>query len=114
MFIIVHTFRTVCLSVLVCEHPRRGRVIIRGLLWNQSRPLGLFQAIFIYHAISAVLLNLLIELSHNLHHLLNLVSFLFFFQSWYREDTNTGDTESRSGFLPYHRREEMCGVSRHP
>ena len=36
MFIIVHTFRTVCGSVLVLEHPRGGRVIIRGLLWNQT------------------------------------------------------------------------------
>ena len=39
MFIYVHTSRTVCLSVLVFEHPRWGRVKIRGLLWNQSRQL---------------------------------------------------------------------------
>ena len=37
MFIYVHTFRTVCLSVLVFEHPRGGRVKIRGLLMNQSK-----------------------------------------------------------------------------
>ena len=36
MFIYVHTFRTVCLSVFVFEHPHEGRVKIRGLLWNQS------------------------------------------------------------------------------
>ena len=35
MFIYVHTFRTVCLSVLVFEHPRGNHVKIRGLLWNQ-------------------------------------------------------------------------------
>ena len=34
MFMYVHTSRTVCLSVLVFEHPCRGRVKIRGLLWN--------------------------------------------------------------------------------
>ena len=61
MFIYVHTFRTVCLSVLEFEHPRGGRVKIRGLLWNQSTVLV---PIFIGHPLQVLPLDLpLIALS---------------------------------------------------